>query len=112
MSGVGEAWHLVPGSGHAVELPGGLLLLGLTRAPTTRGDGGDTALGHSRGDSFPCFGEDECPICRLCAQGKSPAKAARFFAAFSVAHAVSTASPPAYRAAAPSDFDVRAPPLV
>ena len=29
VSGVGEGLHMIPGCGHAVELPGGVLLLGV-----------------------------------------------------------------------------------
>jgi len=79
VSAVGEGIHLIPGCGHAVELPGGCLLIGLAKPPMAAfWDGRWPGVRQADGGSPPCYDEDECAICRLCGQGKLPASGVDF----------------------------------
>lgn len=111
VSAVGEGWHFVPGCGHIVELPHGYAILGLTVAKSNasapiRYPG----AGPRQGDSLPCYGEDECPICRLCAEGKSAAQPAGFCLVLAILHAVPAPPVGLALASARQPFDARAPP--
>jgi hypothetical protein len=111
-SGVGEGWHLIPGCGHAVELPGGYLFLGVTGPESACSpDTGPPAVRRPQGDSIPCYDEDECPICRVSGQGKLRTYAPGLWLVLAVLHAVPATPPPISQARARQPFDARAPPL-
>jgi hypothetical protein len=111
-AGLGEGWHFIPGCGHAVELPSGYILIGLA-SPKAIGspDADFPALRGPRGDSPPCYAEDECPICRLCGQGKLRTEAAGFSLALAVLHAVPATPPNTSQVPTCQPFDARAPPV-
>lgn len=111
-AGVGEGWHLVPGCGHAVELPGGYVFVGLASPKSTSfPDAGSPGVGRSQDDSPPCCDEDECPICRLSGQGKLRAEAVGFCLGFAVLHGVPPTPPEISQARTRQPFDPRAPPI-
>jgi hypothetical protein len=112
VSGVGEAWHLIPGSGHAVELPGGFLFLGVANPKSTAPSrAGSSGAWRPEDDSIPCSDEDECLICRLCAQGSSKTESPGFWLALAVVHPVVTTAPLISPAPVFQPFDARAPPI-
>jgi hypothetical protein len=112
VSGIDEGWHFIPGCGHAVELPGRYIFVGLSSLKTAFPlDARSPGVRRSQGDSIPCYDEDECPICRLCGQGKSAAETARFCLVVAVLHAVPATPPQISQAQARQPFDARAPPI-
>ena len=63
----GEGLHLLPGCGHAVQLPGARLLRNVSgggryASKCSHGD----ALGHAMGPVHSAHDADGCPICKLC----------------------------------------------
>jgi len=112
VAGVGEGWHLIPGCGHAVEMPGGYVLVGVaTPRSICCPDAGSPGVRRPQGDSVPCYDEDECPTCRLCSQGKLRAEVAGFCPALAVLHAVPATPPETSQARTRQPFDARAPPI-
>lgn len=87
-TGVGEGWHLVPGTGHIVEYPGGYRFY--------LGDAGRDARAYAGGPAgieqqgqLPSRGADYCSICALTGQAKVAP-----LAIVSAAPCLQTASPP------------------
>ena len=63
----GQGLHLLPGCGHAVQLPGGWLSCDASvsdhqASQCWHGD----VLGHAMGPSHSAHDADGCPICKLC----------------------------------------------
>jgi hypothetical protein len=111
MAGAGEGLHLLPGCGHAVEIPGGLLYLGIDapEEPLSSRDGNPTC-GSPEGDSPLILDEDECAICSVCAQSQSRAKAVQFVFVLLVAQSVPEVAPGDIYIRTAESFDARAPP--
>lgn len=110
-AGMGEGLHLIPGCGHAVELPGAYFLIGLARSESTAVADPSPAVRHRQGDSCLCYGEDECPICRLSAQGQWTGDTARPLSLVPVVSHLRTLTFQVAPAFAPRPFDARAPPI-
>lgn len=110
-TGVGEGWHLLPGNGHLVELPGGYLLLGV-RLPQAIPDtsGGGPAFDSGQRWSVPIEDDATCPICRLTGQGQSPAKAVHLVLAIPLKQGLPATSDSVPSAHVARPFDARAPP--
>ena len=112
VSGVGEGFHLIPGSGHVVELPGGYLFVGLVKPKSTFClDNPSPSVGCPQGESPPCYDEDECPICRLSGQGQSFAEGICLLPVLPVADDLPAIAPCVSHADTPLPFDARAPPV-
>ena len=111
ISGAGEGLHLLPGCGHAVEIPGGLLYLGIDRPaePLSSGDGSPTC-GSPEGDSPPILDEDECAICSVCAKSPSHAGVVQFAFVLPVAQSLPEVAPGDIYIRTAESFDARAPP--
>jgi hypothetical protein len=112
VSAVGEGWHLIPGCGHAVELPEGYILLGLPQPKTTFSLGDrSSGIASSPCNSLPCYGEDECPICRTFGQDGSKIEPANFWMVVTVLGTVSAIAVPGSCPQPRQPFDARAPPI-
>jgi len=110
--GVGEGWHFIPGCGHAFDLPGECVFVGRASPKTAFSrDAGSPGVVRSESDSVPCYDEDECPICHLCAQGKLRAEAAGFCPALAALHRVPVVAPRIAQPRSRQAFDARAPPI-
>ena len=109
----GEAWHLVPGSGHWTSLPAGYLCVGIhlpANASVPDGCGASGRLDRQR----PALGptEDCCLICQISGQhriGSGAVEYVRWLTCHTDLPAVATRVD---RTAAASPFNVRAPPSV
>jgi len=110
--GLGEGWHLVPGNGHLVELPGGYCVcVGITlprAAPPAQDDVPTVDSGQRK--SVPVEDEDDCPICRLSGQGQLQAEAADFVSATSGGRDRAVVAECALCEHVVSPFHARAPP--
>ena len=75
----GEWLHFIPGSGHAIPVPGGLLYLGLAKpAPAAfMGCGGPITRANAD-EGVLILDEDECAVCSLVAQGQARGLAVDF----------------------------------
>src|SRR5271165_473059 len=63
----GEGLHLLPGCGHAVQLPGGRLLWDASVGDRYASKcSHDDVLGHAMGPVHSAHDADGCPICKLC----------------------------------------------
>ncbi|NLE39505.1 MAG: hypothetical protein GX621_15900 [Pirellulaceae bacterium] len=111
ISFLGEGLHCLPGCGHNILLPGGIISVGLG----DRTEGGSTPdpvgrVAASRGSEPRVLAPDDCTICSLLAAAKQAARPV-FFSATSglVTSTISgrALSPPAARVLS---FDARAPP--
>lgn len=112
LSAVGEGWHSIPGCGHAVELPGNYLLVGATCQKGAFPVGvRSPGVESPRGNSLPCYGEDECPICRVLGQNSLRVEVAGFRPVFTTLDAVSAISLQILRVQSWWPFGARAPPF-
>ena len=112
VAGMGEGLHLIPGCGHAVELPHGYLFVGLAKPKSTaRPDDPSPAVGRPQGGSPSCYDEGDCPICRLSGQGKVIAAGVSFPLVLPIADHLPAIALQASPARAPQPFDARAPPI-
>ena len=72
---VGEGLHWLPGMGHAVEISGRLVLKGVTGPSPSAPAGGGCALDGARTLWPPIRPEQDCPVCRICAENLTIAEA-------------------------------------
>jgi len=111
VAGVGEGLHFLPGCGHAIELPGGLIYFGISLprgAPLP--DGRTPAVKEPDGESPLVLDEDECAICSLCAQGQSTVKAMDCLPALSLGQDLPGIAQRTFVARVAGAFNARAPP--
>ena len=112
ISSLGEALHLIPGCGHAVEFPGGYVLFGLDRpTPTDFSDDSAPRVRQPSNDSPPCYDENDCPICRLSGQDKLTTAGIGSCLALAFVHGLSPIAVEASRARVFRAFHARAPPF-
>ena len=112
VSGIGDGFHFVPGSGHAVELPNGLYYFGLARpqgGPSA--DDGTCRVGRSQHERPLVLDEDECAICGHSSKGQSRAKAVVFPLVLPVGQDVPEIASFAVDARPLLPFHARAPPI-
>jgi hypothetical protein len=72
ISAVGEGLHDLPGCGHAVELPGGYLFLGLSIQRLPCVGQRPTGVGQSWDAPIPLRDGSTCAICEFFAHSPSP----------------------------------------
>ena len=72
ISAAGEGLHYLPGCGHAVELPGGYLFLGMSIQPSPSVGHRPTGVGRPQGDPIPLRDAGTCAICEFFAHSPSP----------------------------------------
>jgi hypothetical protein len=72
ISAAGEGLHYLPGCGHAVELPGGYLFLGLSIQRSPNVGQRPTGVGQPRGAPIPLRDAGTCAICEFFAHSPSP----------------------------------------
>jgi hypothetical protein len=112
ISSLGEALHLIPGCGHAVEFPGGYVLFGLDRpAPADYPDDSAPRFRQPGDNLPPCYDEDDCPICRLSGQGKQTTAGIDTCLVLPFAHGLPPIVVEASRAGVFRPFRARAPPF-
>jgi len=109
-AGMGEGLHLIPGCGHAVELPGAYFLVGVARSEWAAGDP-LPAVRHRQADSRLCYDEGECPICQLSGQGQWTGGAARPVPLVPLVSRLQAITFQFTPACALQPFDARAPPV-
>jgi hypothetical protein len=109
----GEGLHLLPGCGHAVQLPGGRLSwdasMGDHRASKCLHD---DVLGHAMGPSHSAHDADGCPICKLGLLPASGGSTAAPVSAVLILGNVIWLSEPKVSRSVGSSFLSRAPPTV
>jgi hypothetical protein len=71
ISAAGEGLHCLPGCGHAVELPGGYLFLGLSVERSPGVGQRPTGVGQPRGTAIPLRDAGTCAICEFFAHSPS-----------------------------------------
>ena len=112
ISSLGEALHLIPGCGHAVEFPGGYVLFGLDRPnPTDSTDDSAPRFRQPGDDLPPRYDEADCPICRLSGQDKPTIAGFDFCLVLPFAHGLSLIVVEDSRARVFRPFHARAPPF-
>jgi hypothetical protein len=72
ISAAGESLHYLPGCGHAVELPGGYLFLGLSIPGFPSVGPRPTGISQPRGVPIPLRDAGTCAICEFFAHSSSP----------------------------------------
>ncbi len=72
ISAAGEGLHYLPGCGHAVELPGGYLFLGISIQASPSVGHRPTGVGQPRGAPIPLRDAGTCAICEFFAHSPSP----------------------------------------
>jgi hypothetical protein len=75
VSAGGDALHYLPGCGHALELPGGYLFLGLSIDRSSPGGQKPGGLGQPQGTPLPLRDASTCAICDFVAHNPSSATA-------------------------------------
>ena len=109
--GIGDGWHLVPGNGHLVEIPGGYVCVGITLSQVApRFPGWGPALDNGHRDSFPWEDEGDCLICRLSGQGQSRGETVHFVAATPLGDGLPPGAFSAFCEPILPPFQARAPP--
>jgi hypothetical protein len=110
-TGVGEAWHLVPGNGHYVEVGGRNLSMGVPLFPD---NGRVVPRGSSvGGQQLPSSRKSvRCPICNFWGQGKLAAYAVFCELPLPIVDELFDPISQPCRRAALRPFEARAPPWV
>jgi len=113
VTGVGEGWHLVPGNGHFIALPGGCLCVGIELSASDPGwSGRGSVLTGAARNPIRRADESDCLICRLLGQGQSRAEGSDWAAAAPFRQDVRPLACPALSAPILAPFRPRAPPRV